>query len=131
MPGSAKSIVVMGSDPEGTPLMSDAVQWGDVLYLSGRAAVDPETLRLRPGGFESQAAAVFDDIGTVLAASGSGFEHVLRVECYLADAGDFGAWNRVFRERFPASPPARTTLVTGFAVEGLLIELQVTAGVPS
>ena len=131
MPGSAKSILVMGADPEGTPLMSDAVRWGDVLYLSGRAAVDPETLRLRPGGFESQAAAVFDDIGTVLAASGSGFEHVLRVECYLADAGDFGAWNRVFRERFPASPPARTTLVTGFAVEGLLIELQVTAGVPS
>ena len=131
MPSSAKSIVVMGSGPEATPLMSDAVRWGDVLYLSGRAAVDPETLRLRAGGFESQAAAVFDDIGTVLAASGSGFEHVLRVECYLADAGDFGAWNRVFREHFPGSPPARTTLVTGFAVEGLLIELQVTAGVPS
>ena len=131
MPGSAKSIVVMGSDPSGTPLMADAVRWGDVLYLSGRAAVDPETLRLRPGGFEAQAAAVLDDIGTVLAAGGSGFEHVLRVECYLADAGDFGAWNRVFRERFPTSPPARTTLVTGFAVDGLLIELQVTAGVPS
>ena len=131
MPGSAESIVVMGSDPARAPLMADAVRWGDVLYLSGRAAVDPETLSLRPGGFEAQAAAVLDDVGTVLAAGGSGFEHVLRVECYLADADDFGAWNQIFRKRFPTSPPARTTLVTGFAVDGLLIELQVTAGVPS
>ena len=86
MPGSAKSIVVMGSDPEGTPLMSDAVQWGDVLYLSGRAAVDPETLRLRPGGFGAQAAVVFDDIGTVLAA--------------------FGYFGNAFRPRRRPGPPS-------------------------
>lgn len=111
--------------------MADAVRWGDLLLLSGRAAVEPGTLRLRPGGFDAQAAAVLADLGAVLEAGGSGFEHVLRVECYLADAADFGAWNRIFRERFPDSPPARTTVVTGFAVEGLLIELQVTAGVPA
>jgi 2-iminobutanoate/2-iminopropanoate deaminase len=114
----------------GAPLMADAVRWGDVLYLSGRAAVDPETLTLRPGGFDTQAEAVLDDIAAVLDAAGSGFEHVLRVECYLADRADFDAWNRIFRARFPQQPPARTTLVTEFAVDGMLIELQVTAGVP-
>jgi 2-iminobutanoate/2-iminopropanoate deaminase len=112
--------------------MADAVRWGDLLLLSGRAAVEPGTLRLRPGGFDAQAGAVLDDVATVLAAAGSGFEHVLRVECYLADAADFDAWNRVWRERFHSSaPPARTTIVTGFGVEGVLIELQITAGVPS
>jgi 2-iminobutanoate/2-iminopropanoate deaminase len=111
--------------------MADAVRWGDLLFLSGRAAVEPGSLEPRPGGFEIQAVAVLDDVAAVLAAGGSGLEHVLRVECYLADGADFDAWNRIFRERFPHSPPARTTLVTGFAVDGLLIELQVTAGVPS
>ena len=111
--------------------MADAVRWGDVLYLSGGLPSTPRPFGLRAGGFESQAAAVLDDVGTVLAASGSGFEHVLRVECYLADAATSAPGTRVFREHFPTSPPARTTLVTGFAVEGLLIELQVTAGVPS
>ncbi|HTT95358.1 MAG TPA: RidA family protein [Solirubrobacterales bacterium] len=110
--------------------MADAVRWGDLLYLSGRAAVEPGTMRLRPGGFEAQAAAVLDDVAAVLEAGGSGLEHVLRVECFLADAADFHAWNRIWRGRFPASPPARTTVVTGFGVEGLLIELQVVAGVP-
>ncbi|MBS1862705.1 MAG: RidA family protein [Actinobacteria bacterium] len=132
MPGSAKRIIwAEGASEEATPLMADAVRWDDLLFLSGRAAVEPGTLRPRQGGFEAQALAVFEDIGSVLEAGGSGFDHVVRIECFLADARDFDAWNRIFRERFPASPPARTTVVTGFAVEGLLIELQVIAGVPA
>lgn len=111
--------------------MADATRWGDLLLLSGRAAVDPATFELRAGDFETQARIVMDDIASVLETCGSALEHVLRVECYLADPGDFAAWNRVFVERFPSSPPARTTLVSGFAVEGMLIEVQVTAGVPS
>ena len=111
--------------------MAEATRWGDLLFLSGRAAVDPVSFQLRSKDFEEQAGIVLDDVAAVLEAGGSGLEHVLRVECYLADPGDFAAWNRLFAERFPSSPPARTTLVTGFAVEGMLVELQVTAGVPS
>ena len=44
---------------------------------------------------------------------------------------DFAAWNRIYAEYFPAPRPARTTLVTGFAVPGLRIEVQVTAGIPA
>jgi 2-iminobutanoate/2-iminopropanoate deaminase len=113
------------------PLMAEATRWGDLLFLSGRAAVDPVSFQLRSKEFEEQVGIVLDDVAAVLEAGGSGLEHVLRVECYLADPGDFAAWNRLFAERFPSSPPARTTLVTGFAVEGMLVELQVTAGVPS
>lgn len=113
------------------PLMADAVRWGDLVFLSGRAPVEPGTLALRATDFAAQAEAVLDDVVAVLAACGSGPEHVLRVECYLADATDFAAWNEAFAARFPVAPPARTTLVTGFAVAGMLIEVQVTAGVPS
>jgi len=111
--------------------MADATRWGDLLFLSGRAAVDPVSFQLRSRDFESQVRIVLDDIAAVLEAGGSGLEHVLRVECYLADAVDFAAWNRVFTERFPSSPPSRTTVVTGFAVDGMLVEVQATAGVPS
>ena len=132
MPGSTEAIIWAGSGSQNaSPLMADAVRWGDLLYLSGRAAVEPGTLRLRPGGFDAQATAVIDDVAAVLEAGGSGLEHVLRVECFLADAGDFEAWNRIWRERFATAPPARTTVVSGFGVDGILIELQVVAGVPS
>lgn len=113
------------------PLIADATRWGDLLFLSGRAAVDPQTFSVRAPDFESQAEIVLTEIVSVLERGGSAPEHVLRVECYLADKRDFAAWNTLFRKWFPCSPPSRTTLVTAFAVDGMLIELQVTAGVPS
>ncbi len=110
------------------PVISDAVVFGDLVYLSGRAPVDPATLAVLEGGFDVHARSVLADIDAVLAASGSARSLVLRVECFLADAADFPAWNRIWSEHFAAPRPARTTVVADFAVPGILIELQVTAG---
>lgn len=111
------------------PLISDAVQWRGTLYLSGRADVDPATLAVRSDSFEGQARSVLRDVARVLEERGSSLVEVLRVECYLASASDFAAWNLAFEETFPPPRPARTTLVTDFAVPGVLIEVQATAAV--
>jgi 2-iminobutanoate/2-iminopropanoate deaminase len=113
----------------GEAVISDAVRLGDLLLLSGRAAVDPGTLTVIDGGFDAQAHRVLADIDAVLAAGGSSRAQVARVECYLAAAGDFPAWNRIWCDYFAAPRPARTTIVCEFAVPGILIELQVTAGI--
>jgi 2-iminobutanoate/2-iminopropanoate deaminase len=118
----------MGGDD---PTISDAVRCGDLVFLSGRAAVDPATLAVVGDDFPGQAQIVLRDIERVLTAAGSDWGHVLRIECFLADAADFPAWNRIWRERFDPPRPARTTVVCGFAVPGILIELQVTAAVVS
>jgi 2-iminobutanoate/2-iminopropanoate deaminase len=124
--------VVVGELPVGgrSPLISTAVRWGDLLFLSGRAPIDVATMQVVSDDFDEQARDVLGQIGESLAESGSGFEHVLRVQCYLANAGDFDAWNRVWAETFPAPRPVRTTIVTGFTVPGMLIEVEVTAGIP-
>jgi 2-iminobutanoate/2-iminopropanoate deaminase len=111
------------------PLISDATEWNGTLYLSGRADVDPATLQVRSDDFAHQARSVLRDIFRVLERSGSSPDRVLRVECYLARPADFEAWNAVFAESFPRSRPARTTLVAGFPVPGLLVEIQVTAAI--
>jgi 2-iminobutanoate/2-iminopropanoate deaminase len=81
--------------------------------------------------FEVQARDVLRQIGESLAEAGSGFEHVLRVQCYLLHADDFATWNRVWAETFSTPRPVRTTIVTGFTVPGMLVEVEVTAGIPS
>ena len=111
------------------PLMSDAVRWGDLLLLSGRAAVDPGTGAIRAPDFDTQCRIVLDDALEVLAAAGSSPEQVLRVECWLASREHFAAWNDHWARAFPPPRPARTTLVADFAVAGLLVEVQLTAGV--
>jgi 2-iminobutanoate/2-iminopropanoate deaminase len=129
MPG-AKTVV--GELPVGgaEPLISSAVRWGDLLFLSGRAPIDTETLEVVSDDFETQARDVLRQIRESLDEAGSGVEHVLRVQCYLLRAEDFGAWNRLWAETFPAPRPVRTTIVTEFTVPGMLVEVEVTAGIP-
>jgi len=109
---------------------SPAVRWGDLLFVSGQTSLDVATMTVVGDDVTAQAAIALDGLTAVLEAAGSGLEHVLRVECYLAHADGFAAWNTAFVERFPTSPPARTTLVTGFPIPGMLIEVQATAGIP-
>ena len=111
--------------------MSDAIRHGDLVLLSGRAAVNPATGEVLAEDFEGQAAIVIDDVFAVLADAGSSPQDILRVECWLADRSDLAAWNRVFVDRFPSPRPASTTLITGLPLPGLLIEIQVTAAVSS
>jgi 2-iminobutanoate/2-iminopropanoate deaminase len=116
--------------PADYPLMSDATRWGNLLFLSGRAAVDPATGAIRADDFAGQLEVVLADVLAVLDEAGSSVDNVLRVECSLVDAGDFAEWNRQYSEAFPPPRPARTTLVVaGLPLPGLLVELQITAAV--
>jgi 2-iminobutanoate/2-iminopropanoate deaminase len=125
--------IVVGDLPVGgtEPLISAAVRWGDLLFLSGRAPVDLTTMEVVSDDFAEQARYVMRSILESLREAGTGPEHVLRVQCYLLDPAHFGVWNEIWAESFPAPRPVRTTIVTEFAVPGMLIEVEVTAGVPS
>ena len=125
--------VVVGELPVGgqEPLIASAVRWGDLLLLSGRAPIDVTTLQVVATDFETQARDVLDTIMASLAEGGSGPEHVLRVLCFLRNASDGKAWNALWAEYFPPPRPARTTVLGDFVVPGMLIEVEVTAGIPS
>ena len=70
---------------------------------------------------------MLDQIAQTLAAAGASMADVLRVECILARAEDFAAWNELFAARFPTPRPARTTFVASFVIPGMLLEIQATA----
>ena len=125
--------IVVGELPVGgsEPLISSAVRWGDLLFLSGRAPIDTSTMEIVSSDFNEQARNVLDQIMASLAEAGSGPENVLRVQCYLLNPGDFAAWNSLWADYFAAPRPVRTTIVTEFTVPGMLIEVEVTAGIPS
>lgn len=108
------------------PIAGAAVGSG-LVFVSGLAPIDMATMTLAGDDITSQAEAVLDQLADVLARAGSDLGSVLRVECFLADASDFAGWNEAFAGRFGADPPARTTLVTGFVMPGMRIEVQATA----
>ena len=109
------------------PIFPAAIRAGGLLFLSGQAPIDPTTSAVCAADFYSQAAFVLDQIAQTLASAGASMADVLRVECILARAEDFAAWNEIFAARFPTPRPARTTFVASFVIPGMLLEIQATA----
>lgn len=88
-----------------------AVEANGLVYLSGLTAVEPDGEPLSGGGIEDHAASTFEAISAVLASGGLTLDHVIKVNCWLADpTEDFAGWNAAFLDAFQAPYPARTTV---------------------
>ncbi|MEV6558892.1 RidA family protein [Nocardia sp. NPDC051756] len=98
-----------------------------LVFTSGLAAIDPDTLTPTSTSFADQLESVLDQLDKALTEAGSSRGQTLKLDCYLADRQWFPAWNAAFAEFFGAAAPARTTTVTTLPIEGLLIEIQVIA----
>ncbi len=111
--------------PGQTPLLPGAVISDGLVVTSGLVA--PAALTAVPGNAPAQIAGALAALLAVLAEAGSGPDGVLRLECFLADRADFAEWNRQYLEIWPQPGPARTTLVSAFADESILVEIQAIA----
>jgi 2-iminobutanoate/2-iminopropanoate deaminase len=112
-----------------TAPVSWGVIWGDVVHVSGVWGRDPATGEW--GGIEAQVASCLRSIERILDAAGTSMDHVLSVTTYLASAADYDAYNAVYASFFPASPPARTTVQSGFMFPEMLVEISCLAGIPA
>ena len=70
-------------------------------------------------------------IGGVLATAGLDFTHVFKATVWLTDIQDFAAFNAVYAEVFGDAPPVRSTVCSGLALPGAVIEIEVTAYAPA
>ena len=100
------------------------------MHVAGTTGMDPETGAIAEGAAD-QAQAAFGIIGRALAEAGAGFANVVRVTCYLTDAGDFTALTRVLAEVFGDIRPAATAVVVAGLVDpAMKVEIEVTAQCP-
>lgn len=108
--------------PKGGPY-SHAVECCGLIFVSGQTA----TLNDRYTTFEEQFNNAIEKITQILQSSNSSLKDVLKVTVYLDDKKYFEEMNSLFKKSFNDKPPARTTLVTGFVVPGVLVEIDVIA----
>lgn len=108
---------------------TDAVRFGDLLFVSGVAAVDRESRIVGPGDVVRQAKQVFENMGDILKAAGASPSDVLKVTVYLTDVKDHDAINPIRKEFFGDARPASTLIgVRSLIVPGLLIEVDAVFG---
>jgi 2-iminobutanoate/2-iminopropanoate deaminase len=125
-----RSVSTSGAPRTGLPY-AQAIQYGDLVYVSGQVAIDPSTGQAVEGDVRVQTRRVLDNINAILQAAGTSLEYSVEALCFLADAADFAAFNEVYASYFPDDPPARTTVQAALPLAGLKVEIRVIAGVPS
>jgi 2-iminobutanoate/2-iminopropanoate deaminase len=99
---------------------SHAVVADGFVFISGQGPVDPETGTM-PDAFAEQVHQTLRNVRTILEASGSGLDDVVKVNAYVTDLTRFQEFNEVYGEFFRHNPPARTTV--GASLLGILVEV--------
>lgn len=107
---------------------SQAVQFGNTLYVSGVLGLDKNKMELVEGGVGGQAKQALVNLGHILKAAGTTYENVIKTSIFLADIGDFKEVNDVYKDFFTSNPPARSTYQVAALPLGALVEIEVIAG---
>lgn len=106
---------------------SQAVVHDGIVYVSGQLPIDPETGEKRIDSIEEQIDQALRNLSSILDASGSGIEHVLKTTVYISDIELWGRVNEVYARFFGDHQPARAVVPTRNLHFGFQIEIEAVA----
>lgn len=105
---------------------SQGIIAGDMLFASGQIPINPATGEIEGGDITAQAEQVMKNVGALLEAAGADYEQVVKTTCFLADMGDFAAFNEVYARYF-TEKPARSCVAVKTLPKNVLCEVEVIA----
>jgi enamine deaminase RidA (YjgF/YER057c/UK114 family) len=134
--------VFTSAAPRAPVSYSEAMQVGDLIFAAGLMASDyktgvPPEAAIDPAfpyygsAIKKQTRYILQNFATVLAASGTSLENVVKAHVYLKDLRDFDGFDEVWRELFPTPPPRTTVGVPDLLVRDALVEVDLIAARPS
>jgi 2-iminobutanoate/2-iminopropanoate deaminase len=111
---------------QGAPY-SQAIRFGNLVFVSGQIAIDPETNEVVQGGIAEQTEQALANVAAILEEAGTTLANVVKTTIFLVDLGDFAAMNEVYARRMGDVFPARATVQIGALPSGALVEIDAIA----
>ncbi len=105
---------------------SQAIKCGNMVFTSGQIAIDPAVGDIVAKDIAGQAEQVMKNLCEVLRAAGSSPELVVKTTCFLANIGDFAAFNEIYGKYF-TEKPARSCVAAAALPKGALVEVEAVA----
>ncbi|MBR1477613.1 MAG: RidA family protein [Lachnospiraceae bacterium] len=121
-------IISTNNAPAAIGPYSQALITGNLLFTSGQIALNPATGEVEGSDIGSQADRVCRNLGEILKEAGSDYSKVVKTTCFLADMGDFAAFNEVYGKYFTGKP-ARSCVAVKTLPKNVLCEVEVIAEV--
>jgi 2-iminobutanoate/2-iminopropanoate deaminase len=113
--------------PEAIGPYSQAIQCGNLVFVSGQIPLDPADGRVIDGDTAAQTRQVLRNLSAILHAAGLSFRQVVKTTVYLKDLGDFAAMNAAYAEFVPEPAPARATVEVARLPRDVRVEIDVIA----
>ena len=102
---------------------SQAIQWGDVVFISGQVAFIPSTGELNNNTFESEVNQVIDNLDAICKEAGGSLDNILKLSIFLTDLSNFDAVNNLMKKKFSEPFPARSTIEVSRLPKDVNIEM--------
>ncbi len=101
---------------------SQAVQNGNLVFLSGQIPLVPATMEIVEGDFEARARQVFENLKNVAEAAGGSLNDALKITVFLTDLDNFATVNSVMEDFFERPYPARAAVGVASLPKGVDVE---------
>jgi reactive intermediate/imine deaminase len=115
-------------NPPGLPPAIGPYSWatrhGMLVFLAGTGSIGHDGKLIGEGDIRKQTEVTLENLKAAVTAAGGSLADFVKTTVYIGDVSDYAGMNEIYRRYFPESPPARATLVTGFVVPGLLVEIE-------
>jgi len=106
----SKKVVYAATAPEPIGPYSQAIQHGNMLFISGQVAIQKSTGNIITANIADETVQVMENLKEILTAAGMDFSDVVKSTIFLKDMNNFPAVNEVYGKSFPSAPPARETV---------------------
>ena len=123
-----REIVSTTDAPAAVGPYSQAIRYGNLVFISGQIPMDPKTGRVVEGDIEVQSGRVLENLKAILEASGMTVQNVLKCTCFLKDMGDFERFNGVYNSYFAESLPARECVEVSRLPKDVSVEISAICG---
>lgn len=122
-----KKVIQTDKAPKALGPYSQAIQAGNLLFLSGQIPIDPATGELVEGDIADKTRRVMENIKAVLESQGLNMEDVVKSTVFLKNINDFGRFNETYATYFRSAPPARSTVEVSRMARDADIEIEMIA----
>ena len=110
---------------QGAPY-SQAIKAGDFVFVSGQLGLKPGDTEIS-GTIQEQTEQIFENLGAILEAAGSGLDRIVKTTVFLVSLGDFRGMNEVYAKHVGEERPARSTVEIAALPSGALVEIEAIA----
>ena len=122
-----KEIISTDQAPAAIGPYSQAVKFGEMVFVSGQIPIDPLSGNIIEGDIKTQTRQVLKNVTAVLSAAGTSLDRVVKTTVFITNMNDFPLMNEVYAEFFPSMPPARACVEVSRLPKDVLVEVEAVA----